>query len=116
MPVRSDAGVDAQCFASLSARGCLRTRRDELVGTLSEQQIGGEQGPNVGLLLSAKEEIAENDLSSPKTNYNTIETLVWCHAADIEAVYWSLFQWTLQNVGVEACRTVALYPIFSMSV
>lgn len=108
--------MDAQCFASLSARGCLRTRRDELVGTLSEQQIGGEQGPNVGLLLSAKEEIAENDLSSPKTNYNTIEALVWCHAADIEAVYWSLFQWTLQNVGVEACCTVALYPIFSMSV
>lgn len=39
MPVRSDAGAGAQCFASLSARGCLRTRRDELVGTLSEQQI-----------------------------------------------------------------------------
>lgn len=43
---------------------CTR-RRTELVGTLSNQQIWGEQEPNVKM-PSAEEEIAENDINSPK--------------------------------------------------
>lgn len=64
-----------------------------------------------------KRKFAENDLSSPKQITTQWRLL---SGATLQTqrlvVYWSLFQWTLQNVGVEACCTVALYPIFSMSI
>lgn len=75
VPVRSDARVNVRGFLSPSAHEGTQTRRDELVGTLSNQQIWGEQEPNVRL-PSAKEEITENDINSPEWIRNTMDTLV----------------------------------------
>lgn len=72
VPVRSDARANVRGFLSPSAHEGTQTRRDELVGTLSNQQIWGEQEPNVRL-PSAKRKllkmtsIAQNELETQWT-------------------------------------------------
>lgn len=84
---------------SLSVHEGAQTRRDELVGTLSNQQISGEQEPNVKT-PSAKEEIAENDINSPK---------------QIRTQWTPLSRAKLSLLVIVSLDTLALYSFSSIS-